>query len=408
MIILAYEKTLTMPTSPTHLTATNAPTTEEVEKISRLADPILRNLMITHCYCELSKAFSARTGTAANWSTFATWASKQAGVTIRGEDLQRTMEQALKSEPALQSKLVEISTYVKSLGNSNTHDQIQQSVVAQLVQGAIKRASDAVARGNRKVFEEIGYEFARFIAACLADKQYNGDAIDKFCNQLRDGDPPDGQDYLKRAFHRYYLSFFETDKKKRQEMQLLSNVEIGFHEQTRLQPEIAESLNAALVDPARVKEFVGNILLTNTGIVGKFIFFASVLRGKRSLLNHAIDNLAAEAEQHLRKFITAALMTLTIPPNNCLRLGKDLNAPFCEDLQQLTNADLIRFLARIDPTANSLKDSGATDWARLEERLHYIADLFRCFHDKEELFTEAFSPEQLTALKAGRIPAGRL
>lgn len=387
---------------------TNAPTTEEVEKICRLADPILRNLKITQCYCELSKAFSVRTGTTANWSTFATWASKQAGVTIRGEDLQSTLEQVLKNEPALQNQLLEVSTHIKSLGNSSSHDQIHQSVVAELVQGAAARASAAVARGNRKVFEEIGYEFARFIATCLADREYNSESIDNFCKQLRDGDPPNGQDYLKRAFHRYYVSFFEINNKKRPEMQLLSNVEIGFHEQTRLQPEIAEAFNAALIDPAHVKEFIRNVLLNNTGIVGKIIFLISALRGSRSLLNRAIDKLVAEAEQHLRKFITAELMTLTIPPDNCLRLGEDLNAPFPEGLQQLANADLIAFLAHVDPTANSLKDSGATDWTRLEERLHYIADLFRCFHNKEELFSEAFSHEQRIALKAGTIPTGRL
>ena len=44
----------------------------------------------------------------------------------------------------------------------------------------------------------------------------------------------------------------------RLELQLLSIVEIGYHEQTRLQPEIAESLNTALVDPEHVKQFVSN------------------------------------------------------------------------------------------------------------------------------------------------------
>ena len=111
-----------------------------------------------------------------------------------------------------------------------------------------------MSRGNRKVFEEIGYEFARFIDTCIKDEVYTEDSINNYCKQLRDGDPPDGQDYLKRAFNRYYNSFFEKDKKKQQEMQLFANVEIGFHEQTRLQAEIAEALNAALVDAERLKK----------------------------------------------------------------------------------------------------------------------------------------------------------
>ena len=68
------------------------PSVADVERISALADPILRNLQITQCYHELSAAMAARTGTNANWLTFATWASKQVGQTIRKEDLARTLQ----------------------------------------------------------------------------------------------------------------------------------------------------------------------------------------------------------------------------------------------------------------------------------------------------------------------------
>jgi hypothetical protein len=111
---------------------------------------------------------------------------------------------------------------------------------------------------------------------------------------------------------------------------------------------------------------------------------------------------------HLRRIITAELMTLTLPPSNRLRLGHDLIATYPLNLQQLERPELIELLSRIDPTQNSLKDSGAADWGNLQERLHFIADLFRCFHEKTELFKEAFTREQLTLLKAGKLPAGDL
>jgi hypothetical protein len=72
-----------MATSPA---AVPAPTPEEVRRIAAIADPVLRNLEITYCYFRLSDAFTQRTGQCANWCTFAVWASKQAGRTIRGED----------------------------------------------------------------------------------------------------------------------------------------------------------------------------------------------------------------------------------------------------------------------------------------------------------------------------------
>lgn len=387
---------------------TNAPTVDEIKRISQLENATLRNLQITQCYWELSKAVSSRTGTCANWCTFATWASRQAGVTIRGEDLQRTLEQRLENEPAIKKILAEVSRHIRSLGYSGSGDVIHKSIIAKLVQGVVSRAGDAVARGNRKVFEEIGYEFSRFITTCLLDDKYNEESIQNYCKQLRDGDPPQGQDYLKRAFKGYYQSFFEPDDKKRKELQLLANVEIGYHEQTRLQPEIVQSLDAALLAPEHVKGFVSNFLLTRIGTAGKIIYAISVLRGKKSLLNRAIDTLAIEAQAHMHNFISAELMTLTIPPDTRLRLGKDLRAPFPADLKQLANTELIAFLARVDPTANSLEQTGAIDWSSLPERLHYIADLFRCYQESKDVFTEAFSAEQVIALKAGKIPVGKL
>ena len=71
------------------------PTPADIDRIASLTDPVLRNLQITQCYHELSNAMAALTGPLANWCTFATWASKQAGQSIRKEDLARTFEDLL-------------------------------------------------------------------------------------------------------------------------------------------------------------------------------------------------------------------------------------------------------------------------------------------------------------------------
>ena len=59
------------------------PTVADTERIAAISQPVLRNLMITQCYFELSTAFRNRTGQGANWCTFATWASRQAGFPAR-------------------------------------------------------------------------------------------------------------------------------------------------------------------------------------------------------------------------------------------------------------------------------------------------------------------------------------
>ena len=61
-------------------------TPDEVQRIAAIRSPILRNLQITYAYSLLAAEITARSGQGANWCTFATWASRQAGRTIRGED----------------------------------------------------------------------------------------------------------------------------------------------------------------------------------------------------------------------------------------------------------------------------------------------------------------------------------
>ena len=102
-----------------------------------------------------------------------------------------------------------------------------------------------MARGNLKVFEEIGLEFARYLHECPPDAPADSPAVQRFLDGLRPGDPPEGQGYLRQAFARYERRRLERDPKERAELAVLANLEIGFHEQTRLQPEIREALDAA-------------------------------------------------------------------------------------------------------------------------------------------------------------------
>jgi hypothetical protein len=230
------------------------PGVAEVDRIAALGDPVIRNLQITHCYHELSSALAARAGACANWCTFATWASKQAGQTIRREDLARTFEGTLASAPEIAQAVQRVVASARKAGARHDAERIRRAVWDALgPTSPVNRASDAVGRGNLKVFAEIAREFARFLSDCGADVAFDRAKIESFCGALRPGDPPDGQEYLRRAFARYYHSFFEPDAKARAELLLLANIEIGFHEQTRLQPEIAEALDALVPDPGEFK-----------------------------------------------------------------------------------------------------------------------------------------------------------
>jgi hypothetical protein len=386
----------------------NAPSAREVDKIALLTNSVLRNLQITQCYCELSTVFSERMKQGVNWCTFATWASKQAGQTIRQEDLQRNLEALLKNEPEIEDGLFVIATLAKAQGAKQYSEHLRQTTIGILVETAATRASDAVSRGNKKVFEEIAREFALFNSTCLNDIVYNQSQIDNFCSHLKPGLPPDGQEFLQKGFRCYYSALFEQDEKKKTELNFLANLQVGWHEQNRLQPEITEALNASMIDVQHVKNRLLEKLFSGTGFWTKLRLFFQRLFGKTDLLDKAIESLAERLQHHLRVILTAQLMTLTLPPDTRLRLSQDLTKNYPENLKELINTDLRAMLVVVDPTPDNLFESGATDWANLQERMHFIADLFRCYHQSNELFAAAFTSAQIEAIKNGMLPQEEL
>ena len=259
-----------------------------------------------------------------------------------------------------------------------------------------------------KVFAEIGAEFARFYAACLDDDFYNSDKIERFCSELRPGDPPDGQRYLRQAFQRYYQALFEPDSKARIELMLLANLEIGFHEQTRLQPEINAALSAPIIDPKEFRRDLLRELYPGRGWLSDALGRLMGLFGRNKALNEAIDAFVTVARRQAQGLITETLMTIELPGPRLLKLGDDLPDSFPPDLETITNPDLRALLAQIDPTPDSTAKSGARYWGDLPDRIHFIADMFRCYEITPELFNPPFTPEQTAAIKEGRRPAGRL
>jgi hypothetical protein len=78
---------------------------------------------------------------------------------------------------------------------------------------------------------------------------------------------------------------------------------------------------------------------------------------------------------------------LTLPPDLVLRLGRDVPADFPELLRQLSLAELLALLARIDPTPDSVRQSGTDDWSNFADRMHFITDLFRAYQEYPPICT---------------------
>ena len=140
-------------------------TVDEIRRIVAIANPVIRNLEITHCYSRLAAGFAARTGDGANWCTFATWASRQAGRTVRGEDLVDHLGNRLAERRWLLHPITTLWRRLLRRGLFQRETRIGR-LTAELHTpfDAFERASAAVARGNLRVFEEIGLEFARYLS----------------------------------------------------------------------------------------------------------------------------------------------------------------------------------------------------------------------------------------------------
>src|SRR5262245_26316960 len=211
--------------------AATPPRVDTVERIAAVDNPVIRNLEITECYADLSAAMRARTGDAADWCTFATWASRQAGNTIRGEDLLDAFDRHLGHRSWLLAPLSSLSRVLLRKGLFQPTTRLGR-ILSQIHTpfDAFERASAKVAEGNLKVFAEIGREFARFMATVPIDAHAESPEFVTFAAGLRPGPPPDGQDLLKEAFGYYQHQLSETEKPARAAWILLANLKIGLHE----------------------------------------------------------------------------------------------------------------------------------------------------------------------------------
>jgi len=383
------------------------PTIEDVSRIAGISDPVIRNLNITQGYYELSQAMSKYTDGNPNWCTFAVWASKQAGQSIRKEDLSRIFENYFRNSPEVTfmlKSLAQHSEVIKKLPEVKAITEFFLKIIN--FDAVFAHSAEAVAIGNRIVFSEIGGEFARFLSAFRGEQDFTEENISKFCSVFKPGNPPDGQQMLKDAFTSYFEARKQTDEKLKAEMILYSNLLIGYHEQTRLQPQIVEALNAAFTNEDEMRSKLLRELLP--GFWLRIRYYISKLLQRKLPLDEAIDQLLNLAKQKIREVITDCMMTLHIPKDEVLKLGEDLKKKFPQRLEYISTPELKLLLSKIDPTTDSIKESGAKDWGDLKDRIHFIADLFRVYFEHNPLYNHPFTDEQVKVLKDGKKPGGEL
>ena len=377
------------------------PSVDEVRQIVAIANPVIRNLRITHCYSRLAAAFAARSGDGANWCSYATWASRQAGRTVRGEDLLEHLGNrfarhrwALHPIRTLWRRLLRHGLFQPETRIGRLTAELHTPF------DAFEGASAAVARGNLRVFEEIGLEFARYLHECPPETPANAPEVRRFLDSLRPGDP-EGQRYLRQGFTHYERLRFERDPKARAELTVLANLEIGFHEQT---PAAGDPRGAR----CRARNEGGSgaacvriaFPLDGALVVGRPGSGGGRYRRRRGRLPANLEQTRTRGDHGLVHGHDAA--------GAVLALGTHLDDDYPEVLKEPADAELIELLARFEPVAGAPDDCGARDWSDLQQRMHYIVHLFRAFHLDEQLSRPPFTPEQVEDFSSGVVPDGDL
>lgn len=352
-------------------------------------DPVLRNLLITQCYHDLSTGLTRLLGSDnANWCTFATWASKTAGRFIREDEVPAALRRLIASDDAPADRHDRGGFELPTLWSSD------ESGLFDMPKRVLEQVSTMIAQGNLKVFSELGPLFASMIDLYDGVARPEPERLEALLEPIRTGPSPDGgQGLLRSALTHYHNAMLTDDPDRKAELILLGNARIGLHEQVRLQPYIAGSLNApvrCLVDTvggpaARLPEVLQSAMI-------------------EGFIRPAVEKLQAL----WREIATKEMMTIQLP-DETLHLGSDLPAQhgqplFSPYLATIEDPELFALLSEYGAGDSSADGSGAQDWTYLPARMGYIFELFRSRQCCPMLLSWPFTQDQREEIVCWRIP----
>ena len=372
----------------------------DLATISAMQDPVLRNLLITQRYHDLSVEL-ARTigGPDVNWSTFATWASKTAGQSIRNEEVPPFVVDLVgEAEDEVMHPFGRLESVVDAIVPTTG---FHASFLLAPIRETLGTVSESIAAGNLKVFAELAPQFGRFVQAMSGGTTTQ--ALAAFLEPL---DPrptaEGGQDLLRLAFTNYHEAILEPEPAHKARLVLLGNCRIGLHEQTRLQPQIQLAMDAPIDDV--LKKHLHASLGTGAG--------AGILQRLVAAVEKPLQDLTDVVEDLWERIATRYMMRLALPGGADLPLGRNIPkdaaaaAYLPPSLQNVTApVDLVTLIRTYDRARGSTDvGSASVDWRELDDRMNFIVNLFRSRQQNADLLGQPFSDEQRQAFERGQVP----
>ena len=100
-------------------------------------------------------------------------------------------------------------------------------------------------------------------------------------------------------------------------------------------------------------------------------------------------------------------------PDEVLHLGHDLPNPagaplFPDQLLKFRDDRLFRLFVQYEAHLNTTLHSHSKNWAKLEDRMHYILNLFRSRQQHRPLYEPPFDETQIDDIRQNKIPTGKI
>jgi hypothetical protein len=363
------------------------------QDIAGLSDPVVRNLCITQRYHELAVGLrDAGLGPDATWCSFAVWASKTAGATIRGEVLPARAKTVIAESGATKGLLDRFNHGVEAWAMQ----RLSHEHIARAIDSVTADVAKHVGDGNLLVFAELAPIFTALLEACQAPSstpEQLSKAMEPVLSAIRGNDDGSG---VVDAFGAYGEARFAPAN--RAALVLQANTLAVAHEQQRLQLAISGALNAPISDTMKQvieADVVGHLPSANA----------------RQMLNGLVDEVCTLLDATWDTVLTEVIMQL-VTATETFDLRRDVpplaEGMFPPELRDIAGSAAASAVARWDRTHGTGAPSGAHDWAVLEERMNFIVNLFRSRQQDAALFDPPFSKAQLEVLADGQLPPGPL
>jgi hypothetical protein len=340
----------------------------------------LRNRRITLAYsdlsCHLAALLAGDGPPQANWCTFATWSSKTIGTWIEKDPAPPPRPSPWWLPGAVAERFGEAVQWLVTRDNGATYRSL--------------------AAGNRYVFLEIGLAVACFLETFAdldpdperRERQWHDywSKVRRILRELGDLDPswmlteaPPAAE-LGLGLRKYFEALTTDDPCERAQLVLAGNLAVGAYEQRRVDGYVTVSL-ALFTRPA-----MRRLIRRRFGLERAWYRWPSAMWAR--LMTRFL--VLSTPDQDL-----AVCHALPRPPGDC--------PMFPDDLDLVGDPTLQALLTRYDLSEGRAKGRRVRDWTSYDDRMSYIANLFRSRQQHAPLFTPPFPPDVTKALLEGRL-----